>query len=779
MYGELLAVNKKNDRIELCYHDFIGVIKVMTPSIIRIYSAKQETDYISRAIEHPVFQECNVNISQSDDGYSIETDAVTVSVSNHFKIDIYNKKGKLLCSDYLKERKPFIRNQNEDTDLLEAEGHHAVAEISHHKIEVMKSILGDEKFYGLGENTAHLNKRSYSFEMWNTDDPSPHNEGFSKLYKSIPFTITLGTDICYGLFFDNPNKAVFDMGKENSAYYFYGTDNGELDYYFIYGETPKEVLKGYTDLTGTTPLPQLWSLGYQQCRWSYHNKKRLNEIAETMRENDIPCDVLYLDIDYMDGYRVFTIDKNKFPDFNEMTDELKKKGFKVVTIIDPGVKKDDNYSVYREGIEKGYFAVDKAGTPYINKVWPGESAYPDFTDKKVRDWWAENQKFLIDAGVSGVWNDMNEPASFNGPLPDEVYFKNDGHPTDHRSAHNVYGQLMSKASYEGWYNHTNKRPFVITRACYAGIQKYSTVWTGDNQSYWEHLRLSVPMLLSLGMSGVSFAGTDVGGFSHDCTPELLSRWVQLGCFTPLFRNHSCAGTRDQEPWAFDEKTLDINRKYIKLRYKLIPYIYDLFREGEKSGLPIMRPLMLEFPDDINTHEINDQFMAGESILVAPILQQGQHFRAVYLPEGEWYDYWTGEKHSGKSTIVKDAPLDVCPIFIKSGSIIPNYPAMHYIGEKKTEHLILDIYPGKGNYTHYMDDGESFNYRNGEYNSYHFNVCDNEIEIAVGTLGYKEKYSSFTLILKETRKAYWNGSEVEIKNGCCTIPCENGKLKLKG
>ena len=305
---------------------------------------------------------------------------------------------------------------------------------------------------------------------------------------------------------------------------------------------------------------------------------------------------------------------------------------------------DKGYNIYDEGLENHLYATDKDGIVYKNKVWPGDSVYPDFMNERTRKWWAGNQKIMMDTGVSGIWNDMNEPASFLGPLPDDVMFNNDGTLIQHKEAHNVYGHMMAKATYEGIKTATNKRPFIVTRACYAGSQKYSTVWTGDNQSTWEHLRMSIPMLMNLGLSGMAFCGTDVGGFGFDCSAELLARWVQVGAFTPLFRNHSALGTRDQEPWAFDEETEEINRKYIKLRYKFIPYLYDLYRKCELTGAPIIRPLLFNYENDKNTYEINDQFLFGDSILVAPVVEQGARQRMVYLPEGDnWIDYWTKEE----------------------------------------------------------------------------------------------------------------------------------------
>ena len=491
---------------------------------------------------------------------------------------------------------------------------------------------------------------------------------------------------------------------------------------------------------------------------------------------------LYLDIEYMDDFRVFTWDKNKFKDPKKMIENLNDDGFKLVTIIDPGVKVDKGYKIYDEGLENNYFATDKNGIVYTNWVWPGNSVFPDFMNSEVRKWWSNNQKIMTDYGVSGIWNDMNEPASFNGPLPDDVKFNEDGKIIDHKEVHNVYGHMMDKATYEGIKNATNKRPFVVTRACYSGTQKYSTVWTGDNQSTWEHLRMSVPMLMNLGLSGMSFCGTDVGGFGYDCTPELLSRWVQVGAFTPLFRNHTTIYSRDQEPWAFDKITEDINRKYIKLRYKLIPYMYDIFYKGEQSGLPIMRPLMLHYQNDHKTYEINDQFLFGENIMVAPVLEQGKQARMIYLPKGDkWIDYWTKEVFNGGQYIVKETPLDMCPIYIKCSSIIPNFPDMNYIGEKEVDTLILDVYLDDESdimYEHYQDDETSFEYRNGKYNLYNISIKANEslnINIDLDNDGYNKKYNSYEIVVNSLKynKSIINNKEIygEIKGKSVIFRCE--------
>lgn len=764
MFGKILGYEVTDNKIQFDFDGRKGIIEVITSSIINVFSPIKRDVKLSQAIENLEYEDCDFEVERQEKAIVITTDQLVVRIYDHFRVDFYDLQGNVLCEDYLGERDPFFRRGN-GSNIAEKEGHKVSKIENKLKIEVLKKLEGNEYIYGLGDKTGHLNKKGYHYKMWNTDDPSPHVESYEAMYKAIPFFVILKEEKSYGIFFDNHFKTHFDMGKENSQYYYFGADDGNLDYYFIYGPSIAQVIKGYTYLTGKTPLPQLWTLGYQQCRWSYAPESRVMELAEDFRKRDIPCDVLYLDIDYMDGYRVFTWDKEKFPNPKAMVDNLLERGFKTVTIIDPGVKKDKGYQVYDEGIKNGYFATEKDGITYVNAVWPGDSVYPDYSFEETRKWWADNQKIMLDDGIKGIWNDMNEPASFNGPLPDDVQFKNDGYPTDHREIHNVYGHLMSKATFEGLKKYDNKRPFVITRACYAGTQKYSTVWTGDNQSFWEHLRMSLPMLMNLGMSGFSFCGTDVGGFGFDCTGELLSRWVQVGCFTPLFRNHSTIHSRDQEPWAFDKETEDINRKYIKLRYKLLPYLYDLMFKGEETGLPVMRPLILHYQDDSNTYEINDQFLFGEDIMVAPIVEQGKTARAVYLPEGQWVDYWTKEIIQGKQFIIKEAPLDVCPVYIKKGSIIPNYPVQNYVGEIKVDNLELDIYPGNGEYVHYQDDGESFNYQEGEYNLYDFKMREeNELEILVNIphLKYKGSYKTiiYTINNITAKEVLVNGTPIE-------------------
>lgn len=748
MFGKLMNYSVKDQKVEFVFEQGKGNIEAVTESIINVFSPYESEEKRSYAVEGSKNLSVSLNVTRENDCVVIKTPKLTVKVYDEFKVDFYDASGKALCKDYRGNRTPKDRISPAQLELMKQEGHLPKKQSDGFRIQIIKELEGDECFYGLGDKTGFLNKKDYAYEMWNTDNPAPQVDSFKALYKSIPFFIALKQECVYGIFLDNTYHSYFDMGAENGSYYYFASDNGNLDYYFIAGDKMTDVVGGYTYLTGTVPLPQRWTLGHQQSRWGYVTEDEVRAVADTYRKLQIPCDVIHLDIDYMDHYKVFTWNRDHYKDPKKMIEDLEEDGFKIVTIIDPGVKKEDGYPVYEEGVDNGYFATTPEGEVYINAVWPGDSAFPDFGSPKVRSWWADNHRFLTDLYVRGIWNDMNEPASFKGPLPDDIVFTDEDRPSSHAKIHNVYGHLMSKATYEGLVKYDNRRPYVITRACYSGSQKYSTVWTGDNHSIWAHLQMAVPQLCNLGLSGMSFAGTDVGGFGSDVTPELMARWVELGSFMPMFRNHSSLGSAYQEPWRFDSRVTDIYRKFVELRYRLVPCFYDLFFEGEHTGLPVMRPLVLHYENDSACRNKNDEFLIGEQLLVSPVLTQGDTQKLVYLPKGQWFDYWTGEEQQGERYFVKEAPLDVCPVYVKAGSILPNYPVQQYIGEKKIEELILDIYPGEGEYHHYQDDGETFDYRAGVYNEYVFTI--NEDHLFTAQLvheGYEEKYKSLKLLYK--------------------------------
>lgn len=589
------------------------------------------------------------------------------------------------------------------------------------------SLQEEGVIFGLGETTGYLNKRGDRYTMWNSDILDPHVPDMESLYQSIPFLIHHSEQGSLGLFIDHPGRMSIDM-RESSDYYDVETINGEIDLYVISGKDLREIVTSYTDLTGRMQMPPLWSLGYHQSRFSYMNQEEVLELARTFRSKQIPCDVIHLDIHYMDNYKVFSFDPEQFPDPHGMMKELRQMGFRIVPIVDPGVRIEEGYTVYEEGLAEGHFCQFPEGELYSGNVWPGPSVFPDFTEERTREWWGALHRFYVEHGISGIWNDMNEPSVFNSPtktMDEQVLHGNDGQPKTHGELHNIYGMLMCKSTKEGLDKLLHgERSFVLTRAGYAGVQRYAAVWTGDNRSYWQHMEMFMAMGMNLGLSGIAFCGADVGGFMHHASGELLIRWTQLGAFTPFFRNHSAIETRKQEPWTFDEQVEEICRKFIELRYSLLPYMYSLFHEAVRNGLPVMRPLVLEYPNDRRTFNLSDQYLLGSQLLVAPICRPGAEHRAVYLPEGVWYDFWTGAKYEGGRHHLAHASLESIPLFVKAGSIIPMTSGLQHTEGAIWSNLNLHIYgrgiggehqrPITGEYTLYEDDGNSNAYQTGEF-----------------------------------------------------------------
>lgn len=743
-YGRRIGYKMEDRGVSLLFENGELEIQPVTDRIVRIFSQMSPERPASKAVTETGGREAALTVTEEMAYLRIDMPELTIRVSDGALVDIYDRQGKPLCLDYRGQRVHAPATDRRILELMEKEGHSARETSKDCRIQVLKQMNGDECFYGLGDKTGFLNKRGYEYMNWNTDNPDPQTDSFRALYKSIPFLITLRKEAVFGIFFDNTFRTYFDLGKESEDYYWFGSDQGNLDYYFIGGQTMKEVVKGYAGLTGCAPLPQLWTLGYHQSRWGYACEADVREIAEKLRHYALPCDAIHLDIDYMDRYRVFTVDQTRFPDLTQLSEDMAREGLHLVTIMDPGVKIEKGYDVYDEGIRKGCFALDEKGGVYENVVWPGDTAYPDFGKKEVRDWWGRLHSRLTDAGISGIWNDMNEPASFRGELPENVVFYDEERKSCHSEMHNVYGHNMARATYDGLKKLTGKRPFVITRACYSGSQKYAVVWTGDNHSIWAHLQMAIPQLCNLGLSGMPYAGTDIGGFGSDTTKELLCRWIEAGCFSPFCRNHASAGTRRQEPWAFDEEVIRIYRKYLNLRYSLLPYFYDLCRTQELEGLPLMRPLVLQYEKDEQVKNLNGEFMIGDSLLVAPVTEQGMTKKLVYLPEGEWYDYWTGRKYTGGQYRIFSAALDECPLFVKAGSILPKYPPRLSVSGDKDNELILEVYPGHAQYTHYQDNGEDFAYRQGGYNLYHFRWENGKLSAKLLHQGYAPVYKTVTV-----------------------------------
>src|SRR5712692_3052337 len=491
------------------------------------------------------------------------------------------------------------------------------------RVRAWTKMPADENYYGLGDKAGPMNRRNRSFTNWNTDEFG-WQESSDPLYKTIPFFIGLRNGMAYGLFFDNTHRSVFDFGKESPDYFSFGAEGGELNYYFIAGPDPKKVVEEYTAMTGRSPLPPLWSLGYQQCRYSYYPESRAREIVKTFRDKKIPADVIYFDIDYQKGYAPFTINREYFPTFEKMIADFRAQGFHAILITDLHIKKDPGhgYVPYDSGTQNDVFVKNPDGSVYVGAVWPGDSVFPDFTLTRTRDWWGGLYKNFVSMGAAGFWNDMNEPAVFlraDKTMPlDTVHRLDDGTTLDHRSAHNIFGMENVRATYEGLLKlQAGERPFVLTRAAYSGAQRYAATWTG-NSSTWNHLKMSTPMLMSMGISGFPLVGDDIGGFAGSPTPDLLTRWFEVGALNPIDRDHTAKGTADQEPWVHGPEHEAIRRKYIELRYRLMPYLYTGIEETARTGLPLMRPLFLEYPQAPEFYDDNRDFVFGRDLFDAHV-----------------------------------------------------------------------------------------------------------------------------------------------------------------
>ncbi|MGU9120415.1 glycoside hydrolase family 31 protein [Clostridium perfringens] len=586
-------------------------------------------------------------------------------------------------------------------------------------------------YYGLGEKGGDLNKKGCYTENFNTDDPETDDDSIT-YYKTIPFYVALKEKATYGIFFDNSFRSYFDMGKEMGDRIFFGAIGGQIQYYFIPGENIKEVVKNYTTLTGRMEMLPLWSLGYQQCRFSYFSQEEVRELVKTFEEKDIPLDVVYLDIDYMDGFRVMTFKTPNFDDAAGLIGDLKEKGIRTITIIDPGVKVDEEYDVFKRGKEGNHFTKKLDGEMFIGAVWPGDSAFPDFSNKDCREWWkSELKKFISEHGMDGIWNDMNEPCVFNNDhktMLETCLHNSDNGVIEHKEFHNRYGFEMSRCSKEAQEElHPNERGFSMTRATYAGGQRYSSVWTGDNMSLWSQMRMSISMNANLGISGFSFVGNDVSGFGLDSSEELFIRWMEMGPFIPIFRNHSNMYTRRQEPWAFGPRAEKIAKKSIELRYELLPYIYDLYYISHKEGLPIFRPMIMEYEKDMNLLNMREQFMLGENMIVAPVLYEGERSKTVYLPKGSWFNYFTMEKLQGGKWYKLPCELDEILVFVKEGSIIPTYNKKFRNVKERPNNILLKVFGENAKGFHYNDDGHTMEYLDGKYTYMDIEVIDGKEE----------------------------------------------------
>jgi alpha-glucosidase len=647
------------------------------------------------------------------------------------------------------------------------------------EFRIYKAMPVDEHYFGLGDKTGPLDRRNESFTLWNTD-AYRFQESTDPLYKAIPYFMTFRAAHAAGVLLDNTWRSNFDFGKELPDAYSFGSLNGPVDYYFFYGPTPKQVVETYAWLTGTPPLPPLWSLGFQQSRYSYMTQARVLEIANHLRADRIPADAVYLDIDYQDHNRPFTVNTKTFPDLKELMAKLKAEDFHAVMITDLHIANypEPTYPPYDTGVAGDNFVKNPDGSIYSGPVWPGLSLFPDFTRQQTREWWGSLYREFKSDGADGFWNDMNEPSVFNTPtatMPVNIVHRIDEpgfapRNATHAEIHNVYGMENSRATFDGLLAiDPSSRPFVLTRATYAGGQRYACTWTGDNSSTWNHLRLATPMIENLGLSGFAFTGADVGGYAGSPSMDLLTKWFEIATFQPIDRDHSEKGTADQEPWVGGPAQEAIRRHFIETRYQLMPYLYTLADEASRTGLPLVRPLFFEFPSaatDGHPIDIDNgssgEFMLGSDVLVAssPYPEAPDSY-SVELPTAAWFDFWTGEPvklpppdppapgapdRTVRYSITVSPKLAELPVYVRAGAIVPMQPLVQSTSETPKGPLTLRIYvhdkgeiddkgdPGDNCAGQlYQDDGKTFAYKSGAFlrMSFSCQIAKDGLNVSIG------------------------------------------------
>jgi alpha-glucosidase len=758
------GIEKLDNGVKLNLGEMDAYIRLLSSDISKVSILKKgDTEFNSVGIAKTAWNTPEFTVTEDSKKIVLKSDSLTVDINKSpFGIKYLDKDGKVI-------------NEDGDQGLGYENG----------KPYVFKKTAKNEDFYGFGQKTDGLNHRGKEIAVWNRENlPEPESK---YTFSSVPFFIGLKGDKAYGILFDNTYRSYYNMAKENDDYYYFWADGGKLTYYFINGPQMKDIVDRYTDLTGKMQMPPEWAMGFHQSAWGYHQKD-IEQVTQTYRQKNIPIDDVMLDIEWMDDYKNFYFG-NKFPDPDGMSQRLHNTGFHFTTIIDPAIRVPDpgqpEYLPYTEGTQKDLWVKNPDGTNYLGKVWPwgvpSKSVFPNFMKQATRDWWGTWLNKVFVKGADGIWNDMNEPANFSTvnywTLPlDKIFEQDNGTKMTHEEAHNVYAHTEAQATDQAFKTYKpNIRPFILTRASFTGTQRYATAtWTGDNWSRWEMLRISLFQDANVGLTGMAMVGNDIGGFAKKPyegvvdTPELFARWIEVGAFYPFSRDHynndgkspmetdaahSLAWGR-QEPWQFGKDVEDISRKYISMRYELMPYLYNAYHAAHEKGNPIMQPLVYQFQSDLNTHNVQDQFMFGDSMMMAPIVYQGATSRNVYLPAGvKWVDYWTGQEYDGGQTINKTADLGTLPIYIKKDSIIPRREVQQYTGEKKLTNLTLDTYLDKAaSYSFYEDDAKTENYTKGQFNvtDFHVEKQGNHIEFAQDkkTQNYASDLQSYTLKLHD-------------------------------
>lgn len=693
--GNVTSVSISGQQVKIKTANAFAEVTVYSPSVIRVRMDKRPLapDFSYAVVSKPL--PTKAQITQNNSEISIVTDSLKMRIQKTpFAVSFFSPSG-----DVISEDEPGL-----GTSWIGDE------------VTTYKKMQENERFIGLGEKTGNLDRKGEGYTNWNSD-VFGYATNRDPIYATIPFYIGIHHRQNYGIFFDNSYQSDFNFGASNNRFSSFGARGGEMNYYFIYHPQMADIIRSYTSLTGRMPLPPLWSLGYQQNRYSYYPDTEVYRIAQTLREKKIPADGITLDIHYMDAYKLFTWNKERFPNPSQLTGRLKDMGFRVTVIVDPGIKVEEGYPAYENGKKENIFIKYSDGQNYTGQVWPGWCHFPDFTSEKGRNWWKGQVKSYIRDGVSGIWNDMNEIATWGQKMPNNVLFDYEGHPVTHLQAHNIYGLQMVRASYEGAREALQKRPFLLTRAAYSGSQRYTAIWTGDNRAEEDHMLLGVRLLNSLGVSGFPFSGMDVGGFTGNPTVSLYTRWMQIGAFIPYFRNHTGVNTKSAEPWAFGEEALEITRNYINLRYHMLPYLYSTMYAASRTGMPVMRTLALQntFDPQVYDTRFQNQYQFGDAYMIAPF-ESTKEFGSIYFPKGKWYNLYTDAVTTGGQDVITPLNIKTLPVYVKESSIVPMQSLVQSTREKPADTLFLHLYKGSqpNTFVYYEDDGESLSYEKGDF-----------------------------------------------------------------
>lgn len=642
--GRLSEISERTDGLDIQFQHRQLRLTFMAEDVIKVVWEPGSPPPPYAIVDHG-WQAPVISIKQFDGYWEASTHRLTVRVDFDGNITFINQSSERLRKD----RAPVFSGEtwSQTSDL-------------HPK----------EAVYGLGLRASPLNLHGKKFRFWNLDPGGSINPGDDPLYVCLPVYMGLHPGGSYLVFYENAHDGEINFNQELQI----NMSAGALRYYFIAGN-PSTLLRRYTELTGRPTLPPRWALGYHQSRWGYKTADDIRNVVSGFQEHQIPLDNIHLDIDYMRGYRVFTVDQQRFLDLTSLTSELQQQGIQTITILDPGVKIDPEYRVYKEGLDQDVFVKTHQGEIQKALVWPGWCVFPDFTAPKTRAWWGQYYRRLLDQGIAGIWHDMNEPAAFAAwgepTLPTSALHDLEGLGGTHLAAHNLFGYQMNRAGFEALKEiRPDKRPWILSRSGWAGTQRYSWNWTGDTNGTWEMLRQTIPSILGLTLSGYYYSGSDIGGFSSHPDKELYLRWFQLAAFTPFFRLHNATGLPSREPWCYDDEVIDIVRDTILLRRQLLPYWYTLAWQAAEEGKPLVRPLFWLDHENADLWDIDDAFLVGDHLLVAPILSDGARKRNVLLPAGEWYRFDTDTYYPMPGPLEVDAPLASIPVFVRAGTILP-------------------------------------------------------------------------------------------------------------